>query len=44
MSLSTLCSTYTVEWTGADSGRFEIDLYYCGSMCMEVRRGNGIEA
>lgn len=29
--------TYTVEWTGtgADS-RFEIDLYYCGSMCMEV--------
>lgn len=35
-----LLSTYTVEWTGADSGRFEIDLYHCGSMCMEVR---GIE-
>ncbi len=30
--------TYTVEWTGAsDDARFEIDLYYCNSMCMEVR-------
>ena len=34
--LSCFSSTYTVEWTGADSGRFEIDLYHCGSMCMEV--------
>lgn len=28
--------TYTVEWTGTTDGRFEIDLYMCGSMCMEV--------
>lgn len=26
-----------MEWTDSPSGRFEIDLYYCGSMCMEVR-------
>lgn len=32
-----LISTYTVEWTGTGSDeRFEIDLYYCGSFCMEV--------
>lgn len=29
--------TYTVEWTGTSDDRFEIDLYYCGSFCMEVR-------
>lgn len=40
VSRARLCSTYTVEWTGADSGRFEIDLYHCGSMCMEVRDYN----
>lgn len=29
--------TYTVEWTGTESGgRFEIDLYHCGSYCQEV--------
>eukprot|EP00903_Cladosiphon_okamuranus_P013643 g12707.t1 len=26
-------TTYTVEWTGTTEGRFEIDLYKCGSMC-----------
>lgn len=32
-----LFRTYTVEWTGTGSdNRFEIDLYYCGSFCMEV--------
>lgn len=32
--------TYTVEWTGGgNDNRFEIDLYYCGSVCMEVRVG-----
>ncbi|CAM9863450.1 unnamed protein product [Hapterophycus canaliculatus] len=36
--------TYTVEWTGADSGRFEIDLYYCGSMCMEDSCGDWVTA
>lgn len=26
-----------MEWTGTGAdNRFEIDLYYCGSMCMEV--------
>lgn len=30
--------TYTVEWTGTGANeRFEIDLYYCGSNCSEVR-------
>lgn len=30
--------TYTVEWTGGgNDNRFEIDLYYCGSVCLEVR-------
>lgn len=28
-------STYTVEWEGTGESRFEIDLYYCGSFCME---------
>lgn len=29
--------TYTIEWTGTSAGnRFEIDLYHCGSICMEV--------
>ncbi|CAM9338621.1 unnamed protein product [Ectocarpus sp. 12 AP-2014] len=36
--------TYTVEWTGADSGRFEIDLYHCGSMCMEDSCGDWVTA
>eukprot|EP00752_Nemacystus_decipiens_P013476 g11935.t1 len=36
--------TYTVEWTGADSGRFEIDLYHCGSMCMEDECGEWVTA
>lgn len=27
-----------MEWTGTGSdNRYEIDLYYCGSYCMEVR-------
>lgn len=30
-------STLTVEWDGTgNDNRFQIDLYYCGSMCMEV--------
>lgn len=29
--------TYTVEWTGTGTDhRVEIDLYYCGSFCLEV--------
>lgn len=28
---------YTVEWTGTPNSRFEVDLYYCGSFCVEVR-------
>lgn len=35
--LVTRLSTYTVEWTESKNGYFEIDLYYCGSMCTEVR-------
>lgn len=32
--------TYTVEWTGAITGsrRYDIDLFYCGSFCVDVRR------
>lgn len=31
--------TYTVEWTGTSSDNtFEIDLYYCGSMCSDVSK------
>lgn len=30
-------SAYTVEWTGTGSGGYEIDLYYCGDSCEEVR-------
>ncbi|CAM9957922.1 unnamed protein product [Ectocarpus fasciculatus] len=37
--------TYTVEWTGTSSNnRFEIDLYYCGSMCMEDDCGDWVTA
>ncbi|CAM9226123.1 unnamed protein product [Ascophyllum nodosum] len=37
--------TYTVEWTGGDSGsRFEIDLYFCGSFCMEDECGDWVTA
>ncbi|CAM9846776.1 unnamed protein product, partial [Hapterophycus canaliculatus] len=34
--------TYTVEWTGGSANnRFEIDLYYCGSVCTEVSESCG---
>eukprot|EP00752_Nemacystus_decipiens_P014647 g13044.t1 len=37
--------TYTVEWTGTSSNnRFEIDLYYCGSLCMEDECGEWVTA
>ncbi|CAM9309581.1 unnamed protein product, partial [Hapterophycus canaliculatus] len=37
--------TYTVEWTGTGSdNRFEIDLYYCGSMCTEDSCGEWVTA
>ncbi|CBN79382.1 EsV-1-163 [Ectocarpus siliculosus] len=36
---------YTVEWTGTGSNnRYEIDLYYCGSMCMEDECGDWVTA
>lgn len=25
-----------MEWTGTGTGRYEIDLYFCGSSCEEV--------
>ncbi|CAM9205054.1 unnamed protein product [Ectocarpus sp. 12 AP-2014] len=37
-------SAYTVEWTGTGSGRFDIDLYYCGSVCMEDECGDWVTA
>eukprot|EP00904_Undaria_pinnatifida_P003644 jgi/Undpi1/13280/HiC_scaffold_8.g02942.m1 len=37
--------TYTVEWTGTGSdNRYEIDLYYCGSYCMEDDCGEWVTA
>ena len=30
-------SVYTVAWDGTGESRFDIDLYYCGSFCLEVR-------
>ncbi|CAM9522033.1 unnamed protein product [Choristocarpus tenellus] len=35
---------YTVEWTGAGSGNFDIDLYYCGSYCLEDDCGDWVTA
>ncbi|CAB1114811.1 unnamed protein product [Ectocarpus sp. CCAP 1310/34] len=37
-------SSTTVEWTGTSSGRFDIDLYYCGSVCMEDECGDWVTA
>ncbi|CAM9888516.1 unnamed protein product, partial [Laminaria digitata] len=37
--------TYTVEWEGtSENNRFEIDLYYCGSYCMEDECGEWVTA
>ncbi|CAM9925842.1 unnamed protein product [Ectocarpus sp. 4 AP-2014] len=36
--------TYTVEWTGTGDSRFDIDLYYCGSFCMEDECGDWVTA
>lgn len=37
--------TYTIEWEEGDSNsRFEIDLYYCGSYCMEGECGEWVTA
>lgn len=36
-ALCLLDRTYTVEWTDYSTGRFQIDLYHCGSVCIEVR-------
>jgi len=37
--------TYTVEWTGGGTdNRFEIDLYYCGSVCLEDDCGEWVTA
>eukprot|EP00752_Nemacystus_decipiens_P014646 g13043.t1 len=37
--------TYTVEWTGTSSdNRFEIDLFYCGSYCVEDDCGEWVTA
>ncbi|CAB1104079.1 unnamed protein product [Ectocarpus sp. CCAP 1310/34] len=35
---------YTVEWTGTTTGRFEIDLYYCNSFCMDDVCGDWVTA
>eukprot|EP00752_Nemacystus_decipiens_P013419 g11882.t1 len=37
-------TTYTVEWTGTSDGRFEIDLYKCGSGCAEGSCGEWVTA
>ncbi|CAM9132063.1 unnamed protein product [Ectocarpus fasciculatus] len=37
-------SAYTVEWTGTTDGRFDVDLYYCGSMCMDGECGEWVTA
>ncbi|CAM9563888.1 unnamed protein product [Ascophyllum nodosum] len=36
--------TYTVEWVDSSDSRFEIDLYFCGSMCMEDECGEWVTA
>ncbi|CAN0190946.1 unnamed protein product [Pylaiella littoralis] len=38
-------TTLTVEWDGTgNDNRFQIDLYYCGSMCMEDSCGDWVTA
>lgn len=36
--------TYTVEWEDTSGSRFDIDLYYCGSFCMEDSCGEWVTA
>ncbi|CAM9522242.1 unnamed protein product [Ectocarpus fasciculatus] len=36
--------TYTVKWTEGTQSRFEIDLYHCGSFCMEDDCGDWVTA
>lgn len=35
---------YTVKWDGTGDGRFEIDLYYCGSLCFEGDCGEWVSS